>query len=143
MKKNIKFLIVAGFGVLFTACASYRPILDENTKYSKVGEARAEKDIDECMSKADSYLAKHKNEGMKKQMGRQAVQGAALGGVIGVISGNGLQGAVGGAAIGAGVGATGAYVDEKTKDNLKPDQLKQRYVRNCLERKDYQVIGWK
>lgn len=143
MSKIFKVLSVTAIGLIFTACASYRPILDENPKYNKVGEVRAEKDIDECMNKADSYLAKHKNEGMKKQMGRQAVQGAALGGIIGAVSGNGLQGAVGGAALGAGVGAAGAYADEKTKDNLKPDQLKQRYVRNCLERKDYQVIGWK
>ncbi len=138
-----KITSVALVGLMLSACASYRPILDENKKYSKVGESQAERDIDECMNRADSYLTKHKSDKMKKQMGRQAVQGAALGGLVGAVSGNGLQGVAGGAAIGAGVGAAGAYIDEKTKDNLKPDQLKQRYVNNCLHRKDYQVIGWK
>lgn len=129
--------------LLATSCASYRPILDENKKYTQVGEARAEKDIDVCMNKADSFLAKHKNEKMKKQMGRQAVQGAALGGIVGGLSGGNLQSAAGGAMVGAGVGVVGAYVDEKTKDQLKPDELKQRYVQNCLQRKSYQVVGWK
>ncbi|MBN8536367.1 MAG: cell envelope biogenesis protein OmpA [Deltaproteobacteria bacterium] len=141
MKKKLYFVTI--MGLFLSACSSFRPILDENKKYNQVGEARAEKDIDECLDKADSYLAKHKDDKMKKQMGRQAAQGAVLGGVLGAVSGNGIQGAAGGAAIGAGVGVAGAYIDEKTKDKIKPDALKQRYVQNCLQRKNYEVIGWK
>lgn len=139
----MKHIIFAALALGISACASYRPIVDENAHYEKVGEARAERDIDQCLVKADHYLAKHKNEMANKSMIRGAGQGAAVGGVIGLLSGRGVGGAVGGAAIGAGVGAGGAYMSEKTKDNWKPDELKQRYVHNCLARKNYRVIGWK
>lgn len=125
------------------SCASYRPILSDNDQYNRVGEAQAEKDIDDCMARADAYLAKHKEERAQKAAGRSAVGGAVLGGVIGALSGNGLQGAVGGAAVGAGASAGGAYVGEKSKDNLKPDELKQAYVSKCLQNKKYEVLGWK
>jgi uncharacterized protein YcfJ len=125
------------------SCASYRPILDENQKYQTVGEAKAESDIDTCMTRADSYLAKHKDERTKKAVGRSALGGAMIGGVIGAVSGRGIEGLAGGAALGAAGGAAGGYVGEKTKDNLSPDALKQKYVANCLQRQQYQVIGWK
>lgn len=140
--RNEVYLLIA-MALFMSACSTYRPILDENKKYNQVGDARAEKDIDDCMKKADSYLVKHKEGRMNKAMGRQALQGALLGGVIGAVSGNGIQGAAGGAAVGAGAGVAGAYIDEKSKDNVKPDELKQQYVQNCLQRKSYQVIGWK
>lgn len=139
MKKIIGLLALT---TLFS-CASYRPVLDENSQMQKVGEARAEKDIDLCLQKADSYLAKHKNDRMKNSAIRGAGQGAVLGGVVGLLSGGNLQSTAGGAMIGAGVGAAGGALDEATKDKWKPDDMKQRYVKNCLERKKYQVIGWK
>lgn len=141
MKKQV--LALLALPLLLSACATYRPILDENPKYSKVGEARAEKDIDVCMSKADTYLAKHKADRRNKEVGRGAVGGAIVGGLIGAVSGKGVGGAVGGAAVGAGAGAAGALVKDSTRDNLNPDELKQHYVKNCLERQQYQVIGWK
>lgn len=130
-------------GLFLAGCASYRPILDENEQYMKVGETQAEKDIDQCLARADAYLEKHKNDRMKKQVGRSAVTGAAIGGIIGALSGQGLSSAAGGAAIGGAAGAGGAYAGEKSKDQLSPDHLKQRYVTNCLGRKKYHVIGWK
>lgn len=135
---------LALFAILFLgACASYRPILDENDQYMKVGEAQAERDIDQCLARADAYLEKHKNDRLKKQVGRSAVTGAAIGGIIGALSGQNLGSAAGGAAIGGAAGAGGAYAGEKSKDQLSPDHLKQRYVTNCLARKKYEVIGWK
>ena len=41
------------------------------------------------------------------------------------------------------VGAGGAYVDEKSKDNIKPDELKQAYIAKCLQNKNYEILGWK
>lgn len=140
---NFKTTILAFAALSLFSCASYRPILDENQKYQTVGESKAESDIDTCMSRADAYLEKHKNERTSKAVGRSAVGGALLGGVLGAVSGRGLEGLAGGAAIGAVGGAAGGYVGEKTKDQLSPDALKQKYVSNCLERQQYQVIGWK
>lgn len=140
---NLKTLLLTLTALSFLACASYRPILDENPKYNAVGEAKAESDIDTCMTRADAYLAKHKSERTSKAVGRGAVGGAMIGGVLGAVSGRGIEGLAGGAAIGAAGGAAGSYLGEKTKDNLSPDALKQKYVANCLERQQYQVIGWK
>ncbi len=107
-------------------CASYRPILDENPKFLRAGEAQAESDIDMCEKKAERYLEKHEKEITQKQMGRSAAAGAVVGGVVG-----------------AGTGAGSAYLGNQTKGSLKPDELKQQYITNCLQRLDYAVIGWK
>lgn len=129
--------------LVLTACASYRPVLDENPKYVKVGENQAERDIDACMSRADTFLAKHREERARKQAGRSAVVGAVAGGAIGLISGGNLASTAIGTGAGAAVGAGAGYLGEKSKDNLTPDEIKQRYVSNCLARKQYRVIGWK
>ncbi|MEK6773698.1 MAG: hypothetical protein AABY64_07150 [Bdellovibrionota bacterium] len=80
---------------------------------------------------------------MKNSAIRGAGKGAMLGGVVGLLSGGNLQSTAGGAALGAGIGAAGGVIGEATKDKWEPDDLKQRYVKNCLERKKYQIIGWK
>lgn len=139
LTKTCLFFLLSTF---LLSCATYRPVLDENDHYLKVGDAMAEKDIDDCMFAADRYLEKHKSERLGKEVGRQAVGGAILGGVIGAITGD-TRNAIAGAAGGAAVGAGGAYLGEKSKDNLKPDALKQQYVTKCLERKKYNIIGWK
>lgn len=139
-------LLISGGLILLlslSGCASYRPILDDNEKYQQVGESQAEKDIDACMTRADAYLEKHKSERMKKEAGRSAVSGAIVGGLIGVVSGGGLRsGAIGagvGGAVGAGAGAAGVAAE----DNLTPDHIKQNYVTRCLQKMNYDVIGWK
>jgi len=128
---------------LLSSCASYRPILDEDEAYTSVGEGRAERDIDTCMSKADTYLKKHNSERMGKQAGRGAVGGAVLGGALGLVMG----GSVASTAVGAGVGAAGGAAagagGVAMKDNLSPDEIKQNYVERCLGRKHYTVLGWK
>ena len=137
-----KIMILLAASSLFS-CASYRPVLDENSQYQKMGSVRAERDIDVCLQRAENYLAQHKNDRMKNSAIRGAGQGAVLGGVVGLLSGGNLQSTAGGAVLGAGVGAAGGALGEDTKDKWKPDELKQHYVKNCLERKKYQVIGWK
>lgn len=145
MKKNVtKRLAFLGLMILTLAgCASGRPILDENDKVMKVGEARAERDIDDCLVRADRYLARHKADIENKAVTRGAVKGATVGAVIGLVSGRNLGATVGGAALGAGVGAGGALLESKARDPGSVDPLKSRYVENCLKRRDYEVIGWK
>ncbi len=140
--RNVAFLVIGAL-TLLSACASYRPVLDENSQYMKVGEERAERDIDACMSRADHYLAKHREERARKQAGRSAVVGAVAGGAIGLLAGGNVGSTAVGAGVGAVGGAAGGYFGDKAKDNLTPDEMKQRYVNNCLNRKQYRVIGWK
>ena len=125
-----------------SSCASFRPVLNDNEQYKRVGDQKAEQDVDSCIAAADVYLEKHKAERLKNQVGRQALGGALLGGIIGALTGD-TRNALAGAAAGGIVGAGGAYVDEKSKDNLKPDELKQAYISKCLQNKKYEILGWK
>ncbi len=135
-------VLFVGSTLLLTGCASYRPIVDENEKFQKVGSAVAEQDIDDCTSRANNYLEKHNSEMMQKNAGRAAVGGAAIGGAIGLLT-NGVKGGIVGAGLGAGVGAGSSAIGDASKNKLKPDEVKQRYISKCLAKKGYDVIGWK
>lgn len=119
--------------LLMVSCAS-RPKLYPNQKLKSVGKEASQKDIDQCIADADNYLESSKGKQVAKGAGAGAVIGAAMGGVAGLFTGNLGSGLVRGGAIGAaGGGAAGA---------LSPDQIKHRYVNQCLADKGYQVIGW-
>ena len=76
-QKFISVIALSLLGLALAGCASGRPILDDNAKMARVGEARAEQDIDECLARADKYLARHKADIQKKEV----VKGAATGAV--------------------------------------------------------------
>lgn len=119
--------------VLLVSCAS-KPKLYPNQKYKSAGKAASEKEVERCMAEADEYLESSKGKQVAKGAGAGATIGAAMGAVSGMFSGNLGRGLVRGGAIGAaGGGAAGA---------VSPDQLKRRYVNQCLADKGYQVIGW-
>jgi hypothetical protein len=130
LEKMMKLIFIL---LVLISCAS-RPILYPNKKLKMVGKDHSKKDIDQCVSDANKFLESSKGKQIAKGAGAGAVIGAAMGGVAGVFSGNLGRGMVRGGAIGAaGGGAAGA---------LAPDQIKQRYVNQCLTDKGYQVIGW-
>lgn len=119
--------------VLLFSCAS-RPKLYPNDKYKAVGKEVAKTDIDQCIADADKFLESSKGKNMAKGAGA----GAAIGGVIGAVSGIFTGDVVGGAARSAVVGgAAGGTVGA-----LSPDQIKQRFVNECLAEKGYRVLGW-
>lgn len=125
--KSLVFLLI------LVSCAS-RPQLYPNQKLKSVGKEASQKDIDKCIADADNYLESSKGKQVAKGAGAGAVIGAAMGGVAGLFTGNLGSGLVRGGAIGAaGGGAAGA---------LTPDQIKHRYVNQCLADQGYQVIGW-
>ena len=119
--------------LLITACAS-RPQLYTNTKLKSVGKEAAKKDIDRCIADADDYLESSKGKNIAKGAGAGAAIGAAMGAVGGLLTGNMGRGLIRGGAVGAaGGGVAGA---------LTPDQIKHRFVNQCLADKGYQVLGW-
>lgn len=121
------------FLIILYSCAS-KPKLYPNQKYKAVGEKIAHKDIDQCISEAEEYLKSSKGKQVAKGAGAGAAIGGAIGAVGGLFTGNVGRGLLRGGAMGAaGGGAAGA---------ISPDQLKQRYVNQCLSEKGYQVIGW-
>ena len=119
--------------ILVIGCAS-KPKLYPNQKLKEVGKEAAKKDTDQCIADADAYLESSKGKQVAKGAGAGAAIGAAMGAVSGMFTGNMGRGVVRGGAIGAAGGGTAGAV--------KPDELKRRYVNQCLADKGYQVIGW-
>lgn len=129
MSKIIPLLFI----LLFAACAS-KPQLYPNSKLKTVGKEAAKKDIDICMAEADDYLESSKGKNIAKGAGVGAAIGAAMGAVGGMFTGNMGSGLMRGGAIGAAGGGTAGA--------LTPDQIKQRFVNQCLADKGYRVLGW-
>lgn len=121
------------FVLLFTACAS-RPQLYPNSKLKSVGDEVAKEDVDKCIADADKYLKSSKGKNMAKGAGAGAAIGAAMGAVGGMFTGNLGAGLMRGGAIGAAGGGVAG--------GLSPDQIKHRFVNQCLADKGYQVLGW-
>ena len=135
--------ILATFLVLsLAACASYKPILDQNDKYFATNEDQRQSDIDLCKKEASDYLDRLKAERAAREAGRKAVIGGVIGTAVGAISGKNLKSGLTGAVVGAGVGAIAGALSVAGEDKVKPDAIKQRYIGNCLAKKGYSVIGW-
>lgn len=117
-----------------TACSS-KPVLYPNERYKKVGEDRAQKDVDHCIVLADKFLKSSKGQQILKGAGQGSVLGSVVGGITGLLTGDFLESLITGAAAGAATGATG--------EAISPDRLKQAYVNRCLAKKGYEVIGWR
>ncbi len=135
-------IFIALFASLTLLSCSYKPILDQNEKYFQVGQEEAQKDIDKCTADGDEYLKQYKAQRAMKEAGRKAVIGAVVGAATGFIFGNNLKSLAIGTAVGAGIGAAAGGLGVAGEGKVTPDQIKQRYVSNCLVRKGYQVIGW-
>jgi outer membrane lipoprotein SlyB len=124
-----------------SSCSS-RPQLYPNSKLKFVGKEKAQKDIEKCMTESDEYFETSKGKKVLKSAGKGAVVGsafgAAMGAVAGAFTGNMGRGLVRGGAIGASGGAAGSAASTA----ISPDEIKRRYVNQCLSEKGYQVLGW-
>jgi uncharacterized membrane protein len=120
--------------LLFLVSCASKPKLYPNQKLKSVGKEASQKDINLCMSEAENYLESSKGKQIAKGAGGGAAIGAAIGAVSGLFTGNLGRGLVQGGAMGAAGGAVGGAIS--------PDQLKRRYVNQCLAEKGYQVLGW-
>ena len=128
--------------LLLTACSSgpKRPVFYPNRHLEAVGQAEAERDVDSCMARADSYSVSRTKDG---EVGRRAAEAGIIGGAAagawGVIRDKNDVGerAAAGAAAGAVTGATrGAFKSTELSPTFK------RFVDRCLSERGYDVIGW-
>ena len=117
----------------FSSCAS-RPVLYPNETLKSRGKEAGETDINQCMKDADTYMESSAGKKLLKSAGF----GAAVGGAMGAVAGAFYGDIGGGAARGAAIGGAGGAVS----GSLSPDELKHRYVNQCLADKGYHVIGW-
>ena len=127
-------------------CSARRPVLYPNEQFNKVGDAAVRGDIDDCMRRADQYVA---SGGQSAQVardvgGRTAVGagvGAATGAVGGAIAGDPGQGAAIGAASGATAGLLSGIFDSWRARDVDP--VYANFVDRCLRERGYEPIGWK
>ena len=137
---NLSLVVVLA---LTASCSAYRPILDPHGKYKEVGKAQAEEDIDECSKEADEYLDQYKAERAAREAGRKAIIGGVIGAGSAALLGKTLRQGVISTAVGAAIGAAIGGLSVAGEDKVTPDQIKQRYMGNCLGQKGYSIIGWK
>ena len=127
------------------ACAPRRPVLYPNEQVKRVGGEVAERDVDDCMRRAEAYMsggarAEQATRGVAGSTAIGAGAGAAIGAVGGAVTGNVGEGAAVGAATGgtAGLlhGLFGAF------QSHQPDPVYANFVDRCLRERGYDPIGW-
>ncbi|MFT6106452.1 MAG: putative membrane protein [Rickettsiales bacterium] len=141
MNNVFKIFVITLLTISLASC-SYRPIFNPNSKYRSVGDNFAQSEANICMDEAKEYLKASKRRRAAKETARGIGWGSIVGGIFGFVIGGDAVGLVKGIAVGAGTGAITGGGGVLAEDNLKPDQIKQRYVTNCLNQKGYQILGW-
>lgn len=129
-----------------SACAAHRPVLSSNQHLTQVGSSVAERDIDECMRRAEASArdggGENRNESAAADTVTSTAVGAAAGGAGGAVVGRAGQGAAAGAAGGAAASLTSALL----RGIFTPRQPSLSYkgvVDRCLREKGYEPAGWK
>jgi OmpA family protein len=141
-----KTLLLVCFAFAAAGCSARRPVLYPNEQVNKVGDAVAQRDVDDCMSRAQQYIKSGGQGGQVAQQagGRAAVGagvGAATGVVGGAIAGNPGEGAAIGAATGATAGLLSGLFDSWRSQEVDP--VYANFVDRCLRDRGYEPIGWK
>ena len=136
-------------GALLAACASTgpnspsaRPVFYPNATLNRVGEAKAQQEADQCISRAQS--AGLTPEEKDNAVERGAIKGAAVGGVAAAVGslvrGRGAEHVVESGAAGAAVGGSAGAVAGAFHE--KPSTTYRHFVQRCLTDKGFDVIGW-
>jgi len=141
MKTALKNLVLL-FTIFSLACCSYKPILYQNDTYLQNGKEVADAEITRCSTEADQYLKEYKARRAAKEAARKAAIGGVIGTIFGALGGGNKRSILSGTLVGAGVGALIGGLSVLGEDKVKPSEMKQRYVTNCLNQKGYQVLGW-
>ena len=145
MSKKVRHVVLA-LQLIAVGCAAQRPVLYPNAELKRVGTSAAERDINDCMKRAEEYIHSDgeagktlENAGVGAATG--AAIGAAAGGAGGAIVGRAGTGAAVGAAGGGAAGATRAVVHEIFRKR-DPSPVYKNFVNRCLREKGYEPIGW-
>lgn len=131
-------VVLVAMAVALSGCAStQRPVLYPNAHLKSVGDAVAQRDIDECVRMAENAGVSKSNGQVVKRGAEGAAVGAAAAGVGTLIRGGSVgEGAAAGAAVGGAAGAVhGAF-----QSDANPTY--RNFVQRCLQERGYDVIGW-
>jgi hypothetical protein len=134
----VRSTLAAAALLLVAGCATtQKPVLYPNAHLKNVGDATAQRDINECMQMADNAGVSKSNN----QVVKRGAEGAAVGGAAAAV-GTLIRGGsvVEGAAVGAAVGGTAGAVHGAFQNNTNPTY--RNFVQRCLHDRGYDVIGW-
>lgn len=127
----------------FAACSSRRPVLYPNAQTQRVGEDVAARDVDDCMRRADEFVASGGRSGeIARDTGTKTAVGAGTGAAIGAVGGAITGNAGEGAAVGAATGATAGFIAGMFGAS-EPDPVFVSFVDRCLRERGYEPIGWR
>lgn len=130
--------LLPGFLWMATGCAArYGPVLYPNAHLQAVGEAQAQKDIDECEVLAETYIKEHPEAETAKSTVAGGAAGAVVGGAAGAVTGS-LGRGIG---VGAAVGAASGLVHGIARAS-RPSPLYKKFVDKCLQDRGYEPLGW-
>jgi hypothetical protein len=139
----MQVLLIVVLTVLLSGCSSQRPVLYPNEQFKRAGSETIDREVDECMQRADEYLASEGTAAASAAKGTatSATVGAAAGGAGGAVLGHAGRGAAAGAAGGAAAGATRGLI-ESMWGRRGPSPAYKNFVFRCLREKGYSPIGW-
>jgi hypothetical protein len=134
-----RILIAVTFAAAVGCASTQRPVLYPNAALQRAGQAQAERDIDDCMRRAESHgLAPAGNTRVVRRGAEGAAVGAAAGAAGAAVYGGDVGRAAGtGAAAGAAAGTVrGGF------EAADPNPTYRNFVQRCLRERGYDVIGW-
>ena len=139
MRTIIICCLLFSFTMMLGACGAKRPVLYPNNYLKEIGQAKANQEIDNCISMANDYQAGgDRSKEIVKDTGKAGIIGAATGAVIGVFTGDiGRATAIGGA------GAATATMGSGLMRSDEPDPVFKQFVDQCLREKGFQPLGWR
>lgn len=131
----------------WAGCGVQRPVLYPNDHLRRVGAQVSEKDVEECMRRAEEYVSSTAREADVAESaamgaGSGAAIGAAGGAVGGAVTGQAGRGAAVGAAGGGAAGFAGGLLGGLSK-SAQPGPVYKSFVDRCLRGKGYDPIGWR
>ena len=133
---HIKKVLFVTLCLVLAGCSTKRPVLYPNDHLQKVGEAQAQKDIDECYRLAEAYLKSNPDAKVVKDAAEAGVVGGAAGAAGGAVWGHAGKGAATGAAAVAGGIMHGIFRASEPKPVYKD------FVNHCLQEKGYDPMSW-
>ena len=123
------------FLFIFPLIATARtPVIYPNAKYHSVGTAGARQDYKLCLAHANEHLGSSGRR-VASDAGAGAIGGAVVGATFSLLTGRD-------AGYGALVGGATNAVYAGTNSALRPDDIKESFINECLSEKGYKVIGW-
>ena len=133
----MRLVVCLAIMLCLIGCSAKKPVLYPNAHLQRVGQAQAQRDIDECCRQADQYVKSGAGSKIAKDAAMAGTVGGATGAAAGSVWGSTGKGAAAGAAAGVAAATTRGLFKSK-----EPSPVYKNFVNRCLAEKGYATIGW-